>query len=182
MPGSVLVQHIALRGKAEIMFPPTLVKPDFKDVMEAKRLSPDPNHSPAIQEQDANDNEVEHCFRSYFKSTLNPPEDPDSDGLSRNSNKQNISQREYIVFDNLILQRGDDCDGRVQGIAQKEVACSQVNACDSSIDRDEKTHQLSKSRTVSNSKFLMSRSTAARIPPLRYFCQVVDSVLVVVSR
>lgn len=151
-------------------------------MVEAERLSPNPNHSPAIQEQDGNDNGIEHCFRSQSKPTLNPPENPDSDRLSRNSHQQEVGQRQRIVLDNLILQRSYDRDGRIQGVAQEEIACSHVNACGSRIDRDEDIYQSSRSNSASSAKFVILHSTAAKTPPLLYSYQVVDTVPVVVSR
>ena len=44
------------------------------------------------------------------------------------TDKEDISKSQSIIFDDLVLQSGDDCNGSIEGIAEKEVACAAPSA------------------------------------------------------
>ena len=58
-----------------------LVDPDFPDVVEAEVRAPDADHAPAVEQDDAEHDGVEHGFGGEAEAFLGPPEGVDAQGL-----------------------------------------------------------------------------------------------------
>lgn len=96
--------------------------------MEAKRLGPDTNHAPAVEQDDGDGDGVEHGLCAEAVAALDPPEGVDADGLGGDALDEQVRQRERVVLHDGILQRADDGDGRVERVAEQKVADEVVEA------------------------------------------------------
>lgn len=99
-----------------------LIKPDFPNVMEAKFIGPNPNHAPAVENDNAEGYDIEHCLGGEVKMALSPPEGVDADGLRNNPDNEEVGEHEGVIRYNGVLERADYGYRGVEGVAQEEVA------------------------------------------------------------
>jgi hypothetical protein len=116
--------------------------PDLPDMVESKPLRPDPDHAPAIEQDDADCYGIEHGFCSELISLLDRPERIYTDGLrnqfscsclilkthlSCNADDEEIRQLERVVSYHAVLQCRDDSHSRIQRVTEEEVSSRKVS-------------------------------------------------------
>ena len=88
--------------------------PDLPFIVEAKALGPDPDHAPCVEQDDANSDCIEHGLGGKLVAFLDSPVDENTDGLSNDSDNEEVCELQEIVCYNFVLQCGDHSDGCVQ--------------------------------------------------------------------
>lgn len=91
-------------------------------MMETESLRPDADHSPKVQNDDVEGDDIEHGLGAQPPFLLSPPEGVDSNGLGCDSNYQDVGEFESIVRNDTILKSANHGDGCVQGVAEEEIA------------------------------------------------------------
>jgi hypothetical protein len=69
----------------------------FPHIMEAELLRPDTNHSPAIKQDDANGDGIEHSFGREAPAFLNLPKGEDAHSLGCYANDEQIRKIQSVV-------------------------------------------------------------------------------------
>ena len=64
---------------------------------------------------------IEHGFRSDPVSSLNKPVRIHPSGLGSDRDEQEVREDEAVESLDLVLERGHDGDGRIEGVAEKKV-------------------------------------------------------------
>ena len=90
--------------------------------MEPKFIRPVSNHAPSIQQNDAYSDDIEHRLGRYLIPFLDIPEGKDAQRLRRNTHNEQVCERQSVVGDDRILERGDDSDCRVQRVTEQEIS------------------------------------------------------------
>lgn len=68
----------------------------------------------SLQQNYSDNDRIEHGLCTELVPLLNPPKAVDSDSLSSDAHEQDVGQRQRIVFDDLILESGDDSHGSIE--------------------------------------------------------------------
>ena len=89
--------------------------------MESKFLRPNADHSPCIEQDDANRYSVEHCLCGKAEAFLDLPESKDAYGLSSYAYDEEICEVESVVCNDRILQGADHGDGSIKRVTEEEV-------------------------------------------------------------
>ena len=75
----------------------------FPNVVESKLLRPDTDHSPCIEQDDANRYSVEHGLCGKAEAFLDLPESKDAQCLSSYAHDEEVCEVESVVCNNRIL-------------------------------------------------------------------------------
>lgn len=75
----------------------------FPNVVESKLLRPDTDHSPCIEENNANCYSVEHSLCGKAETFLDLPEGKDAQRLSSYAHDEEVCEVESVVCDDRIL-------------------------------------------------------------------------------
>lgn len=100
-----------------------LIHPDFPLVVESEAVGPDPDHAPAIEQDDSHGYGVEHGLGGELEAFLDHPEGEDTHRLGENADDEEVCQFERVVRYDGVLEGGDDGDGGVEGVTEEKVAC-----------------------------------------------------------
>lgn len=74
--------------------------------MEPKLLCPNTNHTPNVEYDDADHDDIKHVFGGEVEALLDFPEDSNADGLSCDANDEKVGEGEGIVGDDCVLEGG----------------------------------------------------------------------------
>ena len=91
----------------------SLIYPDFPALVEAEILAPDANHAPSIEEHDAHCDDHEHGLGGQAVVLLNAPKGTDANGLSGDSDDEQVRELETVIRDDFVLKSADDSDGSI---------------------------------------------------------------------
>lgn len=80
-----------------------LVDPYFPLVVKSERLCPDSDHAPAIKQDDAYSDRIEHCLGGDLVAFLDGPKCEDSSSLGCYAHEQEIRQLECVVGYDFVL-------------------------------------------------------------------------------
>ncbi len=75
-----------------------------------------------IQYDDTHHDCREHGLCAEAETPLDPPEAVDTHRLGGYAHKKQIGQCQGIIFDNRVLQCGNDGYGRIEGVAEEKIA------------------------------------------------------------
>jgi hypothetical protein len=101
---------------------PDLIQPELPFMVKPELLRPDADHTPAVEEDDAEHDYVEHDFGGELEVFLHEPEGEDADALCGDADDEEVSDGERAVGYDAVLERGDDGDGGVEGVGEDEEA------------------------------------------------------------
>jgi len=91
--------------------------------MKAEIGGPDPEHAPAVEQENAEHDGYEHGFGGEGVEALETPEEEDAEGLGGDADEEEVGEGEGVIGDEGVLEGADDGDGGVEGVAEEEVAC-----------------------------------------------------------
>lgn len=98
-----------------------LVQPYFPNMVEAESLRPNPDHAPAVEENDPDGDGVEHGFGGETVAFLNLPEREDANSLGCYAHDEEVGQLKSVVSDDAVLQCADHGDCGIERVAEEEV-------------------------------------------------------------
>ena len=99
-----------------------LVHPDFPHVLEAEVGRPVSDHAPAIEQDDAYHDGVEHGLRGEHEAPLDPPKAVNANCLGGYTDNEDVRECQRVISNERILQCRDDGDCRVKRISEQKVA------------------------------------------------------------
>lgn len=105
-----------------------LVSPKFPHVVKAELGLSDTDHAPRAEDQDPECVEEQHRLGADRPSLLHDPEQPNAGRLRGNAVDEQVVERLGVVRDDLVLQRRDDGDDRVEAVAEEKVGDLRLSA------------------------------------------------------
>ena len=95
--------------------------PNFPLIVEAELLRPDANHAPAVEQYNADCDNHEHSLGREPIAFLNLPEGTDANGLSRDTDDEEVRELETVVCDDFVLQGSDNGHSGIQTVTEEEL-------------------------------------------------------------